>query len=380
MSGSIFIQLPKVTYLPGEQLNGIMYIEVTAPIPTSLVTLQISGREDVKLREVRTTTEKYGNVEETITTYYDHYGENQLFNYEFPISLSDTGSMAVGQYQVPFSLILPERLPASFSYYWFELGAQCHGDIGYNVRAFIQYGGFMGFFQSNLKTNVPFIINQPQVYENGAICGQLSKKISGVCRSKGEVKMKSYFEKNNYLAGETANLITEVDSSDLNCDIKCFKGQFMQHILLQTRTFNKFLTFKLSQINIPGTKAGSKHVGDKALKYPVQLVNCATGAYVQPSAYGSLVQNRYILKSRAEIKSGLCCQTNPTIEIEVNIFNKQMEAAQWNPPENWNPQKVDPYVAELSHEFEAQIDNNTVPTEGQQYNPNQPQQPQQGGS
>ena len=53
-----------------------MYIEVTAPIPTSLVTLQISGREDVKLREVRTTTEKYGNVEETITTYYDHYGEN----------------------------------------------------------------------------------------------------------------------------------------------------------------------------------------------------------------------------------------------------------------------------------------------------------------
>ena len=54
--------------------------------------------------------------------------------------------MAVGQYQVPFSLILPERLPASFSYYWFELGAHCHGDIGYNVRAFIQYGGFMGFF------------------------------------------------------------------------------------------------------------------------------------------------------------------------------------------------------------------------------------------
>lgn len=33
------------------------------------------------------------------------------------------------------------------------------------------------------------------------------------CFSKGESKIKSYFEYNSYMPGETANIITEVDNS-----------------------------------------------------------------------------------------------------------------------------------------------------------------------
>jgi len=38
--------------------------------------------------------------------------------------------------------------------------------------------------------------------------------------------MKCYFEKNNYTAGETAYIITEVDGTNLKCDIKSFRGNF----------------------------------------------------------------------------------------------------------------------------------------------------------
>ena len=56
MSGSIFVQIPKVNYEPGEQVNGFIYLTVTSAIQTSEVTLRVTGIEEVKLAEVRTMT------------------------------------------------------------------------------------------------------------------------------------------------------------------------------------------------------------------------------------------------------------------------------------------------------------------------------------
>ena len=134
--------------------------------------------------------------------------------------------------------------------------------------------------------------------------------------------MKAYFEKNNYTAGETAYIITEVDGSDLKCNIKQFRGYFRQNLVLKTRDYTKYFRNKLSEVSIAGVEAGSKHTGEDALRHPIMIADNLSGGQIEPTSNGQLIVNRYSLESRVDVDATICCDSHPTIELDANIFNQ----------------------------------------------------------
>ena len=222
--------------------------------------------------------EHSSTIHETRNVTLDHYATNEVFNHKFPCYHAPNGFLNPGQYSIPFSFMLPHGMPATFKHTWNEHGRFCFGDISYKIMAYVSHGGFMGFFKSKLKSTTRFIVNQPAVQENGMVSRKLNKSITSCCcMSKGTIDMKAYFEKNNYTAGETAYIITEVDGSDLKCNINQFRGYFRQNLVLKTRDYTKYFKTKLSEVSIAGVEAGSKHTGENALRHPILLADNLNG-------------------------------------------------------------------------------------------------------
>ena len=407
MSGSIFVQIPKVNYEPGEQVNGFIYLTVNSSIQTSQVSLRVTGIEEVKLCEARAMTHdeyisKWSNhhndlirnvfsdnewsvttqslweispiqfseskgiddkviSKETRTVTLDHYANNEVFNHQFPCYLAPNGFLNPGQYSIPFSFMLPHGIPASFKHTWNENGRFCFGDTSYKIMAYISHGGFLGFFKSDIKSVTRFVVNQPAVQENGMVSRKLNKQVTSCCCiSKGQIDMKCYFEKNNYTAGETAYIITEVDGTNLKCDIKSFRGNFKQNMVFKTRHYTKYFANALSQVIIAGVQAGSKHMGENALRHPILLADNISGGQIQPTSHGQLIVNRYSLQSTVDVDATICCDSHPTIELDANLFNKAGQIQAWNAPSNWKPIVTDPYVAQFGSEFLSNTDSYAV--------------------
>jgi len=389
---SIFIKLEKYTYVPGEQVNGFIYLNLSASLNGSEVLLSVSGVEEVKLVESRLMNHyeynsrwrdhqlrhniyshtKYnwepvhnaweignrnaisGDSGEMRNVLIDHYSTNEIFHHHFPIFKWNGGLIPPGQWSFPFSFTLPQGIPASFNYQFNEHGRICFGDITYNLMAYVPNTGVFGFFQSNLKQKTYFIVNHPTKSESGQTSDSKTLDVTSCCCiDKGKATISAYFEKINYTPGETAYIISEVDASKLKTDVLEVDGYFRQVLKLTTNSFTKIINHKLQVVKMPGVKKGQKKIGNDAIRTPIQLVDNSSRNAVQPTSQGNLVNNSYTLESRAKVDASVCCDSHPTIKLSANVFNIPVEPPIWSTPSSWNPQIMDNYVANFTSEFNS---------------------------
>jgi len=419
---SIFIKLEKYSYIPGEQVNGFIYLNLPSSANGNEVVLNVSGVEEVKLVESRlmskdeydrrwrdhhngfnlythtkynwepvhnawevgTRHETQGEGQEMRNILIDHYSTNEVFHHKFSIYKWGGGTIPAGQWSFPFSFTLPQGVPASFNYQFNEHGRICFGDITYNLMAYIPNTGMLGFFKSTLKQKTYFIVNHPFKNESGQASGSQTLDITSCCCiNKGKATIKAYFEKNNYTPGETAYIISEVDASELKTDITAVEGYFRQVLRLSTRTFTKTIDQKLQVVKMPGVLAGNKKLGNDAIRTPIQLVDSSSRNQVQPTSTGNLVNNSYSLESRAKVDATICCGSHPTIKLTANVYNNPVEPPVWNIPSAWQPQVMNGYVANFTSEFASGSNFDAQPPApgmgGNQF-PGQPPAPGMGGN
>jgi hypothetical protein len=83
--GSVFVQLEKAFYNPGDQVSGFIYINLLENFPNEVLTLHLTGTESTKLVEVRSRTVQDGKDTRTVRDVYEHYENNCVYNHKFPV-------------------------------------------------------------------------------------------------------------------------------------------------------------------------------------------------------------------------------------------------------------------------------------------------------
>src|SRR3990167_647586 len=252
--GQIYIQLDKGSYSPGQQVNGTIFLNLmNNPPGARQVLLSLSGMEDTRLVERKERTEYYyvnGERRSRTEVYYvTHTDQNSFFNHRFPVYTFSTPFIPMGQYSFPVSFILPSGLPSTFNYFYDNGGGVNYAKVNYVMTAQIN--------SSQVKANVlctqNLVINQEQVLSTGTQKRTNTLEVkSCCCINKGTTNMSTYFEKNDYVPGEIAYMICEVDNSLCAAPVIHIKGKFKQKITIQAQRYNDTVILEHQRVIFPG--------------------------------------------------------------------------------------------------------------------------------
>lgn len=332
--GSMYIKLDKGDYSPGEQVTGVVMLNLMSIFNNGTVYLTVAGVEQVKLVE-RVTV---GTGEQRKEENRIHTDRNFFFNNRIPLYHFSGGFAASGQYSFPFCFPLPSGLPSSFKFTFKQHGEDCFASTSYELKASLENG-----HETSLFYNIPLAVNQPMQLDNASSRMEMTSKINHCCCiDKGTSKIVSYFEKKEYFPGETAYLITEADNTQSQAAIKSIAGTFKQEVRLRAGTYEDRIHIDLKDVRLPGMMPGEQRTGPNAIRIEVPLVNHSHYAKengIQPTSRGKLITNEYFIKNKLSMDVCNCCDTNPQCTLKLNIRNPSINYNPWQSmPSNWNPQ------------------------------------------
>ncbi len=356
--GTIYIQLDKGSYAPGQQVNGTIFLNVLQNFPgANELWVTISGMEDTLLVEQKSRQVSYHVNGETRykTEYYyvTHQDFNTFFNHKFPVYKFTAAYVPAGQYTFPISFLLPSGLPSTFNYTFYKHG-NCHARANYVLQATIR--------PINM-TSVPpiqciqaFVVNQEMVLNAGMQKKEMEKEITSCCCiGKGATKIVTYFEKNTYEPGEIAYMVTEIDNSRCKADIFEIRGLFKQTLRITARGYSEYIMLVHQTISLKGIKAGETLLGEHAKRLQIVL-RSQSGALVQPTCRGRLISNEYSLVNKLKVDAILCCDHNPAHELGLTVRNQDLHYEKWSEmPSNWNPQVMGAYNAQFTSEYSENV-------------------------
>ena|SRR3990167_1713590 len=343
--GSMFIQLSQGSFSPGQQVNGVINLNLIQQIPgANQIYLVLAGMEMVSLNEHQPYFDLKGRNTKSKDINIKHGEEHTVCNYRFPVYTFTSDFMPQGMYSFPFSFILDANLPSSFSLQFSNPPisrmewAQCSASVEYNLMAFID----------DNNPNTPpiryvqkFNVNQADVANLGVHkCSIRKDHNSCACFGQGSTVLTSHFEKNEYCPGETAHMLTEIDNSASNEIVQAVTTIFSQKYTFKAGTYTHIFTVNHQESTTRGIEAGGKL---PTQRLEVKLVG-KKDVLITPTCRGKLVKNEYFLLNRARVDPSCNCDS-PYAEATmfVTIRNPDMEYQKWVQPQNWQP-KVMPVV------------------------------------
>lgn len=353
--GTVFLQLDKGSYSPGQQVSGTIFLNISQNFPgANEIWLSITGMEDTKLIEQKTKTDNSSSNDNkqssnTVAYYVHHQDFNTFFNHKFPVYSFSTNYLPAGQYTFPVNFMLPAGLPSTFNYEFHKHGP-CHARVNYVMKVTIAAPQITDF--ASIQCVQAFIVNQELIASSGNQKKEMSQVITSCCCiDKGRTKIVTYFEKNDYTPGEVAYMVTEVDNTNCKADIFEIRGVFKQILRVTARGYSELIVLNHQTMNIKGIKAGEELLGEHAKRLQVAL-RTQSGSLVQPTCRGKLVHNEYSLVNKLKMDARICCEHSPHCEINLNVRNAELHYEKWgDQPPNWEPQVFAPYTAQFSTEF-----------------------------
>ena len=348
--GKIMIRLNKGKYTAGDQVEGMIYLDLYTPFPTSVLNLLITGREKVRIIESRMVNNPANNrMEEKISIHED---ERNFYEHNFPIYTVNAMNFLPGQYTFPFTFKLLENLPGSFHHTYSKGGHSGYGIIEYEIFAgFKSLTSSLAFFDS-----VNMLVDQRAELTNGPVQTQTDRNFTGYCyKNLGGIGLKCQFDKDRFVVGDNANMNIEIDATNAKTDVTKINVSLVQEITFKTNNsaHNYIYSKTISNFMLGGVKAGSKKVGMDSI--PVTM-NIRPDREEQATTVGELVKNNYRLSVATELDSCLCCDSPPMAGADVRIFNKALPMPEpFNVP-NFQPKIMDPYVCTVSNDYRLSQD------------------------
>jgi len=265
--GNFGIHLDSLNYSPGDQVNGVIYLDCHLDFPASFVTLKLEGKEKTKWwdsRQVYNGTDSNGNTQYR-TEWYPVYNYHRCYRYKFPIASFKGAFIPKGNYEVPFSFKLPNSLPSTFRKEWYHNG-DCYGKIHYECKALLE----SNFGKDLLKRKLPFTVNAGLIKKIEQKSCHIDKEVINCCCCKqGKFKMSAYFEKDAYVPGEIAYMVVEAEN---NTKVKCFdvSGIFSENVTLHGYGYGGDSNCSnLITVSTPGLAPGQSFTGEQAKRLQI---------------------------------------------------------------------------------------------------------------
>lgn len=338
---SILITTEKSFYYPGDTVSGhiLMNFEST-DFPGNQLILKVKGKEETSWEAPNPQNPNVKNKKTGLIIFYNH---------KFPLNVWNEGYVPAGQYDFPFSFILKDFLPGSYTHLpdnedirtrtcaliSYKIKAECHSMDNGKEMSKIKYTKEL-ILREKLKVNI---------FSKGEFMLPLS---SCFCIGQGVCQIRCYFEKNAYESGENANIFCEIDNSNGSQDIQNIYFVLKNKILLRSDDgINKEYIRTIFRKESDGLAAHQKAEGIMkktiSCKFSHRQENLEeiknndeNDAFrLQESSSGQLVNSHYVLEVMAKSSGFLTCGSDAKAQIPVTIYkkiNKQKEMDwEWNP-------------------------------------------------
>lgn len=354
-NGNIVLQTDKPYFNPGEDVHGNIYLFLNQSYPGTLLELELKGKEKVEWTVRKNTAgENYS---------YRVRDKESIIDYKSPVYSFYGESTPAGQYTFPFRIKLPHNIPASCNFNGND-SAKSIGKVKYSLKARLlprdpDKMKEMTYKQTIVVREIPHDVpvNSSANYSdnvNSCCC----------CCSSGIVHLETQCDKSAYCPNETVKIMSRIDNSDCNKDIKTIKVQLKQNVSLfaKKRAFEIFSTdhtvnFDNTVLNqdYPGISKNKKSDGFQFMELPLrkQYHDPGKSTYsefqqdkddqyladgIQPTVSGKLVKINYKLRIYPEYKT--CCVCSPP-QTDIPLFISPPALPsfqQLQAPPGWNPQ------------------------------------------
>lgn len=343
--GSVYVRLNKGDFVPGEQVSGTILLDLYSNFNSNIIWLAVAGVEQTKLVEERQVSGD-GNRTELI----DHNDQNFFFSHKIPVYRFPQEFIPSGQYSFPFSFLLNSDLPSTFDYKFSKKDKECFAKVSYEIRASLESTSNSA---PAISYTCPFVVNQKMVLNDQSQRKEINQSVSSCCCiDKGQSKIVSYFEKSEYIPGEVAYLVTEVDNSNGKAKINTIDAIFQQHLVLKAGKYEENIHEDLNTMSEPGVGIGEQKVGDNARRLAVALTTKKKTSPIQPTCRGKLIMNEYYLKNQLNVDACICCGDNPNCKLQLNVRNPTINYMPWGAqPQVWRPQEFANFNVQFSNDF-----------------------------
>lgn len=368
--GSIYLLLSKQTYSPSEQINGTIEMDLGSDHGDGIIYLELIGTEYVQWWSE---TEYVGDQGVKKNNYKVHKADHRIFKYKWPVSDGNKQFFQQGEYTVPFSLILPEKMASSYKYDWAEFMRPCFAKIEYKLK--VKFMRIDSKFEEQL-----FYRSLSEIYIRQTNDGMMTRRkyknshqLRTCCLSNGKINFKSCVEKSEFKLGENISLKVDIKNKAW-MSIKRFEVKIVQ--VLSLRTYHNSIVKKDTLVSkiYPGIKRRKSQSGENARVFELNLDNIDTsnaGAFTNISIASSTTTHGFLIDCDyfQEVRSipnvmCMCCvcfHEDPMFSQPFYLYNaKSYGNNSQSMSKNRDSKIFDHYIASLDQRFEVNIPINKI--------------------
>lgn len=317
----IQIILEKLSYYPGEQLSGFIYLEVNQVYPNNFVNLQFVGEEYVKFDE-RMETEGHRMEDDDSGKKVNYTDMKRLLEYNYSVFQFPTPNIHIGSYFFPFTFNLPANLPATFFTSFFNLKDHFlrEGSIEYRLTAFLP---------SPDEKKIPplcgveaLIINNKGIETKPLDIAIRKPAICYCCCKKGFASIQADLERNSFKIGEESKVNFKINTDELKTTINGVIVSLRQVVMLKTLNGGEAEDYivvseeKLQNISSYQLKQGL------TVPFKIPPIALQTGKMLYPNSESRLLKSFFTLVVELDTNiHSFCCKVNPSAEFEINVVN-----------------------------------------------------------
>ena len=334
--GNIFIQLENSTAFSGQNLAGMIHMNLTSPVSPSTLILVFKGFEStawVVYRGKRPINRR---------------GYHRICNFNCPI-YQWNNPLPIGGYSLPFTFTLPENMPGSLN------------SSGRGYKAKIEYKLFaklMSRNNENLKAAIPIhIIETNFPLQANVSVSRTAVLTTWCCIGQGTSSINVVFPQDMYNASQVAIVNARIDNSLSNLDVVGVSCRLSYSLRLRSNAgwshfVNREITSGYFPVNIP---AGTSPKNTSPVQMQINLPAFMSTLNRMHSTEGKLITCTYHVVVKAHMNSlFICCGNLPTTETIMKIVPTEFDLPTLPPPPmHWNPVMLNPVALQYDARYEV---------------------------
>ncbi|CAG9323611.1 unnamed protein product [Blepharisma stoltei] len=315
---SLYIKLDDSAYSPGDYIQGDICLKIPSAMRVESLILQLFGVESVHWEDFS------GEEKAAIAT---HQAKNVIIEKALTVYIWSQCLGKKGQYVFPFTIILPNSMPGSFSYE----ASMIKASIKYYLTATL------------ISTPEPYSLTQeikliqPHIEHNSDLSvGCVSTAITGCCMlNYGVLFLRARFDKTSYATDDILGVIVDIDHAKCSINVGIIEVTLFRSMLLRSNDGSqKILKERISQKSVRARTRNSLLINE-GLRIPFALANLESEIKEKCTTKGQLINCSYSAHVRTVMDSG-CAGPESEVEIWTEIKPK-VTKTQHPKPKKWKP-------------------------------------------
>ena len=351
-NGGMFIQLENTVYFGGQEVSGMIHIDIHSQMSPSTLYLIFKGKETTHWEESRRVSERdliTGNtVNRTVTDYYD--GKAKFCNFQYPIYRWDY-PLPCGGYSLPFRFILPTSVPGSFYY----ACGHTKAEITYKFHAKL-----VSVANEKLKARLPMFVRQASFdYKANITANKNARMKTWCCCDQGTCSINVVFPQDTYNPTQVATMTANVDNSQSKLDVNGITASLNSSVRLKSSSgHTHFFKETIVSQHIPmKIRTGESLLNSSSVELQLNLPSRMDMLGNMHSTTGSLIDCVYSVDVRANMDgSCMCCGDEPAVQNIMKIIpNAVIAPSAPVAPPNWNPQVLEAVALQYDSKYEVKV-------------------------